>query len=201
LALPLSLGISALSGPVTRLLYGHAYAAVIPVLAILGFFCSAKAMAIPAQQLMVAMDRQDLVIKFMVTAGVLNIALDFWLIPRYGALGAAIANSAAQTFAAAIIWWGACQLASINFPGANLAKLLFVTIGMAFITAALAFKLPTIPAAVCGTVTGAFVFFLLLRLARVLNSTDSERLLSLESQMPNGLRCIYRRGITFVCVA
>jgi O-antigen/teichoic acid export membrane protein len=199
-AFPLTLGMAALSAPVTRLLYGHAYDAVIPVLAILALFGSAKAMAVPAQQLIIAMDRQDIIIKLMIAAGVFNIAVDLALIPRYGALGAAIGNSAAQVLGAAIIWVGACRLAHIKFPVSNMGKLLIATVAMALIAAAVAYRLPTVPAIIFGTIAGAGAFFLLLRLAGVLTIGDGARLLALELRVPGRLRGIYRRGVAFVSV-
>ena len=59
-------------------------------------------------------ERQDLIIRWGLISGVLNVALDFALIPKYGAVGAALANGTTQTFSALALWVVAVRLLKVT---------------------------------------------------------------------------------------
>lgn len=103
LVLPICLFISFASGHIIRLLYGEPYAASADVLA-LHVFCNLP-FALGMVQARWAFDhgRGILSIQKTLTGLALNVLLNFWLIPAYGALGAAMASLAAALVSSVLI--------------------------------------------------------------------------------------------------
>ncbi len=100
LAVPLALALSALAGPVLALLYGEPFRAAAPILRLVLAAGAAGALASAASSLLYAIDRQGVLLRIGLAAAALNLTLDALLIPSGGALGAALANGAAQAYAA-----------------------------------------------------------------------------------------------------
>jgi O-antigen/teichoic acid export membrane protein len=197
-ALPTTFVVAALSGPLMSLLYGDHYLEAIPVLALLAFFCSAKTFVLPVQQLLVAIDRQDVLVKVMAVSAVVNLILDLLLIPWRGAMGAAIANGAAQVLGAVWMWSAAAKVIPLDMKAINLPKL----VGAALMAASPAFALARLTSPVAalllGTPLAIATYLLVIRTLRGVPEEDQRRLLTLERRVPEFLRGIYRRSLGFV---
>src|ERR1700689_397877 len=76
-------------------------------------------------------ERQDLIIRWGLVSAALNLGLDFALIPKYGAVGAAVANGATQTFLSFALWVAAARLLEIRFPILPILKTTMVSAVMA----------------------------------------------------------------------
>ncbi len=98
--LPITLLIAGTSGYLIRFLYGGAYAASASVLAIHVFANIPVALGV-AQGNWLVNERKNVVAMYQAGLGALsNVGLNLWLIPRYGAQGAAMATLVAQVIAA-----------------------------------------------------------------------------------------------------
>ncbi len=192
LALPVSFGAAAVSDPVVRVLYGQRFLAAVPVLGILACFAAAKALMLPAQNLLVASDRQGALLKVMFATAALNLLLDYALIPSHGAIGAAVANSAAQTTAAVLAWLAALRGFRSRFPGAAFRRLLAAALSTGIVALALVRSLPTVPGLFAAVAAGVLTYALALRLLQPLPSADRDRLLQLDRQLPVALRPSWR---------
>jgi O-antigen/teichoic acid export membrane protein len=97
IAFPIGICGAVLSAPLIELVYGREYiGAVIPaqiILIINGFGAVSRA----SSSILYGTEEQSFILKWGSVIAVLNIFLDLLLIPQYGAVGAAIANSSAQT--------------------------------------------------------------------------------------------------------
>jgi O-antigen/teichoic acid export membrane protein len=98
-ALPVSWGGAAVTRAFIALVYGEAYLPAAPVAAIMLGFASLGAVSGASASLVYSADRPDVVVKVGLVAAVLNVTLALLFVPSHGALGAAVANSAAQMFA------------------------------------------------------------------------------------------------------
>lgn len=198
LALPMALGLAALTGPVIRILYGSLYLPAIPVLAVVALFSAAAPLSLPARFLLLASENQGFLLWYGGTVGVVNILLDLLLIPPMGALGAALANGAAQLAAALGTWAFVARRFAVPLPIRPLLKLGVCACGSGVWAAMAARCLPTIPAAALGVAGGVAVFLLLLRWTGAVESDDRNRLLTLESQFPVRLRGWYVKSLKVV---
>jgi O-antigen/teichoic acid export membrane protein len=86
----------AICGPLVDLLYGSNYRAVVLPLRLLLISLAITSIGVVCSPLLVGTERQSFIAKYGTVVAVLNVILDFTLIPQHGALGAAIANCSAQ---------------------------------------------------------------------------------------------------------
>jgi len=124
ISFPIHLGLAAIAGPVMWMIYGHKYAGAVPALTVAACLGIPKAFLLPVQALLASWERQDLIIRWGLVAGALNLILDFTLIPRYGAVGAAYANGTAQTFSVLALWLAAVGLLKVRVRSYPWSRLL-----------------------------------------------------------------------------
>lgn len=93
--------------------YGGQYARVASVVQVLLATIVVTATMTVSSNVMYTMERQHSFLRYMVLVAALNIFLDLLFVPRYGALGAALANGLSQAFAAC----GLIVMLRIALPG------------------------------------------------------------------------------------
>jgi O-antigen/teichoic acid export membrane protein len=197
-AFPLTLGMSAVSGPAIRVLYGEAYLPAIPVLAIVAAFAVPQALLAPAQFLLVAHERQKFLLAWGAIVAVVNLSLDLILIPKGAAIGAAIANATAQSLALVGIWFYASRHVGLVLPVRSIARVGVSAVVMALGAFAVTRSLPPLSGLVLGILTGVLLYPLSLRLTGSLGSEDRERLLEVSALVPPRLRPAYAGLINLV---
>jgi O-antigen/teichoic acid export membrane protein len=198
LAAPLLLGMAALSGPITHVLYGQQYVPAIPVLLIAALFAIPKPLLIPAQRVLQVQEKQGALVVMNCVCAAINIGLDFYFIPKWGAIGAALANGSAQTLAVIGTWGLAIWYANVTFP---VARVVVVTIASALAALAaysVSVVLPPALALPAGTLTGAAVFLACVRIMRILSIEDVYRFDILQRFVPARLRPGYFRFLQLV---
>jgi O-antigen/teichoic acid export membrane protein len=105
LTLPVCLfGIPVAAG-VVGILYGGAYSPAVPVLQILLVALLFTVLGQAASAALLGLESQRWLLKVTAAAAVLSLCLDFLLIPRWGAVGAALANTIAQAAWALVSFW------------------------------------------------------------------------------------------------
>jgi O-antigen/teichoic acid export membrane protein len=199
IVLPLNCGIAALSGPAIRVAYGPLYAAAIPVLAITAVLAIPKSFYWLPYTIHLAADKQVVVLRWLIITAGLNVGMDALLIPRYGAVGAAIANGLAQSFTTAILLARARQLCPMKVLNRTVGAIVASAVLMAVAAALLAFFLPALPAAIAGVIVGGIVYFGCLRLTRALSQADLALLDQGFAGLPPAV-CRYVRPIVALAV-
>jgi O-antigen/teichoic acid export membrane protein len=183
-ALPMMLGMAAISGPLVTLVYGPAYAPAAPVLAIAASLAIARCFVTQADQLMFANEQQNTLLKWGVCTAVLNIGLDFLLIRSHGAIGAAIANGVTQFIATVGSWTFATRRCGVQFPLVSTGKLLAASMIMAGAVTACSVALRPTIALAAGVPLGIILFVLSMRVLRPFDSRDRARLMSVGKLLP-----------------
>jgi len=87
---------AAICKPLVDLLYGASYAPVVLPLQLLLISLAVTSLGVVGSPLLVGTEKQSFIAKYGTFVAVLNIVMDVFLIPRHGALGAAVANCTAQ---------------------------------------------------------------------------------------------------------
>jgi O-antigen/teichoic acid export membrane protein len=87
---------AAICKPLVELLYGSSYGPVVLPLQLLLVSLAITSIGVVGSPLLVGTEKQSFIAKYGTFVAALNIAMDLVLIPRHGALGAAIANCTAQ---------------------------------------------------------------------------------------------------------
>lgn len=119
IAIPVSL----LATPVVRLLYGEAYIGAAPVLMILVWTIHFTSLGMARSSFLVAKNWNRLHLATVALGAIVNVILNLWLIPRWGAIGAAVATVIAYWLAA----HGSCFVyPRLHQTGAMLTRALFI---------------------------------------------------------------------------
>jgi O-antigen/teichoic acid export membrane protein len=197
--LPLLIGAACLAGPLLSLVYGPKYLPAIPVFAIAASFAVGRAVLAPGQTLLYSTDDLGFVLKCSAFCGVVNVAIDWLLIPGHGAIGAAIGNGTAQLLAAIGVWTYAAIRYPLRLQTATLMKIgAAAALMAASVLAVTAIPMPVIVRLIVGFIVGVGVYIASLRVLCVLGEDDSRKLTSAIAPLPLPLQSFILRIITFV---
>ena len=199
-AAPLTLGLAAIDRAIMPLLYGPKYTEAIPVIAVVAGLAVLRGALVPVQNLLRMTEQQPFLIRFSVVMGLVNIALDLWLIPRGGAIGAAWANGIAQALAMAGLTVFASRRLGLSVPLGDMGRILLACLPMVIVVRALAESLHHWPAVIIGVPLGAAIYMTGLKFLRVLRPVDHGRLVSLDRSVPAALRPVYQRVLGWLAV-
>ncbi len=200
-ALPVHLGAAAITRQAIGLAYGPKYAGAVPVLMVAAILSIPRAFQELPEVLMRAADKQkQLLIWFSIT-GVVNLALDALLIPRYAAVGAAWGNGLAQTFGIVAIWYQAKRFFRFNFPVAAALRLTAAGALMALLAYLAARKLPNVPGMGVGIAVALPSFIVLVRLFGGLQFGDRARLAAIGDRLPGPARGVFAAVVDFATPA
>ena len=195
MAAPLTLGLAAIDRAIMPLLYGPKYDEAIPVIAVVAGLAVLRGALVPVQDLLRMSEQQSFLIRFSIVMGVVNIALDLWLIPTRGAIGAAWANGIAQALAMAGMTAFASRKLGLSVPLGDMGRILLACLPMVVVVRALADSVHHWPAVLIGVPLGAALYMTSLKFLRVLRPVDQGRLASLDRTLPSTLRPAYRRAL------
>lgn len=121
-SIPLHFIAAAIGSAVLLTLYGHKYAGAAIVFTFAPLLCLPKAFLAPVQTLFEAVEKQKYFIWATIIASVIDIGIAWAMIPRYGALGAAIGSGTAQVFAISMLWMLGVRRYRISLPWMFLLK-------------------------------------------------------------------------------
>jgi O-antigen/teichoic acid export membrane protein len=201
LALPMLLGIACLSRPLILTFFGEAYRPMIPVLATAAALAVSKSLISPATVLLQATERQGFLILAGCAFGALDIGLDVLLTPSHGALGAAVANGAAQTLAAIAIWWRVQRLFRMDLRLGEFGRVALSGLMMAAVVTVVAHAVPGRAGLVVSILAGIVSWLLFLRLTRAVTQTDRERLAQIGRILPGRFRPGFERVVSLVAAS
>jgi O-antigen/teichoic acid export membrane protein len=198
---PVHLGAAAIAGKALGVAYDSRYTGAIPVVIIASILAMPRAFQEIAEVLLRTADKQrQILIWFSITA-VVNIALDWYLIPRFGAVGAAWGNGLAQTFGIVAIWQQAKRFYRFGFPVWTALRLMIAGLLMAVISYYTGRAVPGLPGLILAVVVGALSYVVLVKVFRGLESSDRQRLAQVGARLPAPLRTAYDAVLGFVTPA
>lgn len=192
---PLLLGMACVSGPAVLLLYGNAYRPLIPVLAVVALLAIPKSIVAAPTMLLQSTARQGFLLVCGCICGAIDIGLDFLLTPRYGAMGAALANGLAQTLAAITLWIWVYRRFGLNLRLPAFARLAIALSAVAAASLGVSRLIPTRAGVVLSVVAAAAAWFAVLRLTRALDEADGRRLLLVGRILPRQVQHLWQKAV------
>ena len=198
ISFPVHLGLAAIAVPLVWVTYGSKYSGAVPAIVVVACLGIPKAFFLPVQALLSSWERQDLIIRWGLVSAALNLVLDFALIPKYGAVGAAFANGTTQTFLALALWVVAVRLLNIRFPILPIAKTAVISAIMAVSVHFAISQLPALLGLTLAIILGAAIYLVLVRVARVLYPADHGRLLHLKNHVPSSARRLFEASLNWL---
>jgi O-antigen/teichoic acid export membrane protein len=184
ISLPITAGVICLSKQITLLLYGNAYLPIVPVLNILLVSGCFAIVASAGSSVLYATENQYFLLKwgFLMTA--LNITLDLVLIPKFAAVGAAMANSITQIIAVTGWITKVTSSLSIKFPTRDLLKIAFAASGMAIICITISKLFNYFYCQWLALIVGLCVYLILILLTKFFTLTDKNLFSSFKDKIP-----------------
>jgi O-antigen/teichoic acid export membrane protein len=198
--LPLAVGGAGLAEPLLLALFGPAYLAAAPAVAVMFAVAGLVSIALPAGAVILAREGHGFLLRASLLLAVLNVAADLALIPSYAALGAALANLLTQA-----VWLLAQVLVvsrwlGVGAPVGDVARVAAVT-GLVFVPLGALRAHPAfglLPDSLVGLAVAAVLYPPLLALAGALHAEDLARLQAAADRLPAGLRRLTERGLALV---
>lgn len=158
LSLPLTAGVLAVGTLLLRLVYGADYADAGDVLLWLMVAFPLLPLYHLGTGLLTGVGAQRAIVLSNVCAASANVALDLWLIPRHGAVGAAAANAAAQATGSLLVMAFAVRhVHRLDVRPARLARAVGAAV-LTYAVARLAVEIGGWPGLLLASVAGALVF-------------------------------------------
>ncbi len=194
IAMPIGLGGAAVA-PAFVKLYGPDFFEMAPVLAILLVGNIVGALAAISATVLHSVERQNIIVRLGFTVAVINIGLDFLLIPSFGAVGAAIANSGSQLISGVVGIAYTVHYLDLPFPFRALGR-----IGLAALASAAAAWLVSLwlGGLVLAIFAGILAYPVALRFFAALDESDQSLLNRLTPYLPRSVIPLYQGLIDFV---
>jgi len=194
---PLLLGAAALSVPLW-MIYGPQFAPAAGVFSIMSILAVARLLLLPGQSLLQATENQGFLLRWGCLVGAVKIALGLLLIPRTGAVGAALSSGAGQALIVLGGWTFIARRFHPDLKAGMLGRIFLSACVMALGAWWTVSILPPLPGVLLAVATGPFVYAGLLRLTGALAGPDRERLLSASQFLPQPLRHPFNKLLWFV---
>jgi len=195
LALPLVAAGIALATPLVNTFYGEAYSPVIKIMAI-SFLPAAFFVFVTAcQHVLFAIEKSAYVLRVALLLVPLNMGLNLLVIPRYGALGAAVVTSSLQLLTFPINIWLVRRRTGVMWPLADGVR---TALAASLMGAALFLVYGlwgSIPALVLAVPIGVPVYFLGLAVTRGLRAEDLTTLAKVREILPRALAGPYKLAL------
>lgn len=195
---PINIGAAAIAKVAVAVGYGQRYAPAAPVMVIAALLGIPRAFQLISENLLRAADRQQLQLKWLVVTGVINVALDYFLVRQYGATGAAWGNGISQAFATVALWMAARSVYDIRFPMAAALRFFGAASVMGVVSFFISRALSPVPGFILGIATGAVTYLIMLKVFRALDGGDQERLQLLAKKFPGRVRAPIHSVIGFL---
>ncbi len=197
LSLPLCLGLAALTPALVPAVFGPGFAGAITPAAILVAAASLVAVAPAATAVAHAEERNRYIATATVGGALIAIAGFVTVIPRFGAVGAAIVRATVQAGGVVVAFWYVRTRSGMEMPlGRILRSVAAASVAATTGYAAIRGLTPGWPSLLAGVAAIAITYALLAPLAKVLERRDVEHLNRLLSRLPQFGRVLIQRYVS-----
>lgn len=199
IALPLHLGAAIVTRQAITVAYGARYLPAVPVMIIATLLCAPRALQLLPDIMMRSADKQSDLIRCMIYTAIVNVSIDFALIPKYGAIGAAWGNGISQIIGIGLLWMFARRSYQFDWPWKAILRIAAATAVMGAVTYPLSRALQSPAESLLVSVAVAVpVYLSMIRLFHALEPSDYWRLIMLGKRLPKKPFEIYNSAIKFV---
>ncbi|MGI4756884.1 MAG: polysaccharide biosynthesis C-terminal domain-containing protein [Janthinobacterium lividum] len=186
-SIPLHIIATSLAGAALLTMYGDKYAGAITVAMAAPLLCSAKAFLTPVQTMFESLERQSYFIAATLVASVIDVAVAVALIPRYGALGAAIGSGVAQMICVGALWFLAVRKYGVQLPWQFFGKVAAISTVASGVGYLCVVRTPPLVGVLLGGVLSTITFLVLADLTRIFEEEDLQRFKVLVAACPAAL--------------
>jgi O-antigen/teichoic acid export membrane protein len=175
---PLGIGGMLLSFHIIRYLYGHDFMGAQRAMQILFVASIFSTLSNPASAILYGYEKQSFIYKYGAALAVFNLILDFFMIKKFGATGAAVCYGITTVIASTGGLFYTCRLMKLRYPFASVCKIAFSTIIMGIVMELIILRNYELPGFIGSIAAGAFVYLIS---SFVLGTFEEEDYVLLES--------------------
>ena|GEM_PF-2716713 len=187
-ALPLATGGIALADSLITVLYGAEYSPAIILFQIICLPTAIYSISMLSDYFIRGINHPGFLLKTMVIFAILNIGLSYWLIPRYGILGATIANIVIIVPTLPVYTIFIYKKCGIIWPWRDAIKIIIASLVMGVAIYILHNHLSAILSLVLCIPLGIVIFFIAIFALRVIKEQDLVILKGIQNSLPLVLR-------------
>ncbi|HET6312358.1 MAG TPA: polysaccharide biosynthesis C-terminal domain-containing protein, partial [Chloroflexia bacterium] len=195
LTLPLCAGGIALSTEAVRVMFGLEFAPAGDVMKVLFVGAGIGAIAAAGSALYIALGQTTIAAAWGLPLAVINVLLALVLVPAFGAMGAAVANSLSQIggVVAGVVYL--THFRGFRLPLRQLARLLLASVPVGLVAYGVVQLLGGLAGLLAGVLAGAMIYILALILTRALSPRDFDLLEELAGMFPGAIAGVLRRFV------
>jgi stage V sporulation protein B len=175
-----------LAYPLINYMYGAEYIGSKYALQIFFFSMMVTALSKPGSAILYGMEKQGFILRYSAILAVVNIGLSFWLIPRYGALGAALCYSIVTMAGSVGGLIYTCNAVSLYYPFKSIFKILMSSVIMGVVMSVLIKQKAELLGFVLSIPSGIVVYFISSILWGSFEEEDYALLKSIKKVFPVG---------------
>ena len=182
--LPICIIVIAIAKPIIAVMYSSEYRAVSFLLIILTASSLFFALGILLTSLIQALNKPEIQAKYVTALALINVLFDFILIPTYGAVGAAIANSSVKIIVFPLWIWVVKKQLGFSFPAREMFMCIVPNIPLAIILFLIGSYFPHLPGIVLVIFVAVVMYPLFLFFFRTITADDIRAVQEISTILP-----------------
>ncbi len=195
LSFPIATAGIALAGPIINLLFGPEYAPAIVLMQIVFIPFALRGLTYAVSSIIYGIKEPAYLLKIGAVLVCMSIGLNFWLIPKYGAMGAVIATSIPRVISLPIYIFFVSKKIKKPWPMGDTVKIALASAGIGLVAFVLQHYLESAVLSLCLSVAVSIIVFIIALLALgVVRKNDLIILKQVEQRLP----LPFRRGFAAV---
>jgi O-antigen/teichoic acid export membrane protein len=200
LSLPLAAAGIALARPINELLYGPEYAPAIVLTQLVFVPFALWGLTHAVSSVIYGIRQPTLLLKIGAILIAINLGLNFWLIPKYGAYGAVIATSAPRMLSLPIYIYFVSKKIKERWPLVDTLKIVTASLIMGVVTFLIQSYCSNILSLILGIPAGVIIYIGALLALGVIGPQDLKFLKQIETRVPSILKRQYSTIVSLVAV-
>jgi O-antigen/teichoic acid export membrane protein len=198
IAFPLGTAGMILAYPIIHFLYGHDYIGAQRAMQILFIASIFSSLSNPASAILYGFEKQSFIYKYGAVLAVFNLILDFILIKKYGATGAAVCYGITTIFASVGGLMYTCRTMRLRYPFISVFKIAFSTIIMGIAMELVILHNHELPGFIIALFSGACVYLICSFVLGTFEEEDYVLLQSTKAAFPGKSKNIVDAIIGFI---
>jgi O-antigen/teichoic acid export membrane protein len=191
LSLPLAAGGIALARPIITVLFGAEYAPAIILMQIVFIPFALRGFNQAVSSVIYGINQPTFLLKIGVVLAAMSVGLNFWLIPKYGALGAVIATAIPRVLSLPIYIRFVSRKIGEPWPMRDTIKIVLASLIMGGVIYAVQAQVGVVTGLAAGIILGLVVYITALFFLRIIGERDLEILEKVQEMLPRRLKKPY----------
>jgi O-antigen/teichoic acid export membrane protein len=197
-AFPVGISGTILAYQIIHYLYGHEYIGAQRILQVM--FCTSIITSLcgPGSAVLYGFEKQSFIYKLGGIMAIVNLVLDFFLIKKFGAIGAVVCYSATTIIGSTLGTIYTCRTMQLRYPFASIAKIFVSTVIMGIAMELIILRNGEIPGFVFSVLAGCIIYIVSSLVLGTFETEDYTIMESIKGALPGKSKWIVDNMIRFL---